>query len=159
MTNRLELPKSKSTFGQFLADSTGLTRLRALELFRAGYPWPLFTPKQMCQIGLLAQARGLFIDESLAEDRPHAKANYDETLEDLAKHERTQSPLSEFMKEHAIKTLPCLDDSFEHMVKVVALTHEKGSTIVRLFLALQRWANARPGWDQASEVVSAGHEC
>jgi hypothetical protein len=39
----------------FSLNQTGLTSARALDLYRAGYPWPLYSTEDLRQIGLLAQ--------------------------------------------------------------------------------------------------------
>ena len=148
------------SFGRYLAESTGLTSARALDLYRAGYPWPLYSTEDMRQIGLLAQAKGLHVDEAL-EVRSAPDPDRDETLERLAQYVRVKSPFyDELVTEGSGKSLPCIDKTFDHLIHVVALTREKGSTIWRLFLAIQRWAMAHPQWDPAAEIApGAGLVC
>lgn len=143
-------------FEQFLAQASGLTPARALELYRAGYPWPLFTTEDIRKIGLLAQAKGLYIDEALAEVERTADADHNEMLERLAQYARVQSPCYVIAKEQAVKSLPCIDEAFEHMIQVIALTHEKGNTILQLFIAIQRWAITHPDWDPAVDTIARG---
>jgi hypothetical protein len=82
------------------------------------------------------------------------EAEHDATFEQLAQYARVQSPFYAIVKEPTAGSLPCIDQAFEHMIQVVALTQEKGTTITRLFGAIQRWAIIHPGWDPAAEMTA-----
>jgi len=133
------------SLASFLADATSLTPRRAVELYRAGSPWPLFTADDIKQAAILAQAEGLLLDEALA-DVHHAScdAGHDECLAQLAEAQRMQGPAYLEAKKQALAGLPTCEIAIEHMLSVITLTKEKPNTIFRLFIALQRYALTHP---------------
>lgn len=143
---------STPVFEQFLANATDLSPGRAIQLYRAGYPWPLFTTQDIRQIALLAQAENLYLEKALTAVGKTADAEHDEMLVRLAELEQTQGKVYVEEKKKALAALPCLQEAFEHMLRVISLTQEKPSTIFRLFLAIQRYAITRPEWNRSLEA-------
>lgn len=137
---------STPAFERFLAEATGLTRARALEIYRAGYPWPLFTTEDIRKAAILAQAKSLLLSDALAEVERKADAEHDEMLMRMAEVEQAQGKAYLEEKAQALASMPCLKEGLDHMRLVISSTQEQPSTIFRLFLAIQRYAISHPNW-------------
>lgn len=136
----------------FLANATGLSPSRALQLYRAGYPWPLFTTQDIRQAAAIAQGKGMLLADALAEVERTSDAEHDEMLIRMAEIEQAQGKDYLDEKVTALASLPCLQEGLDHMRRVITATQELPSTIFRLFIAIQRWAITHPSWKPTREL-------
>lgn len=140
---------SSSMFEEYLLQSTRLSRQRMIELYNAGYPWPLWTVHETRMAGVLAQAQRLLFPQALAEVERKTEAEVNALLAIFEADDRDRGSVTLAERRQALEALPWFQEMQTHIDKVVARTAASWETVFLLSFAIQRFALMHPGWESS----------
>lgn len=137
-------------FVQFLTEATGLRRKTVIELYNAGYPWPLWTAHDVRRAGILAQAKGLLFHDALEEARAMGEMRDQALFARIETMDRANG-VTLGKRVQAMRSLPWFKESLDHIERVASQTTASPRTIHLLYMPIQRYAIDHPGFELVCE--------
>lgn len=136
---------------RFLIQETGLPRKHIIRIYNAGHPWPLLTAYDVRRAGLIAQAKGLFFDEALAE--AEAEVEQETRFANVGSDDQRRTSASFAEQLHPYLSLPWLRAIYDHVEEVAARTAFSPQTVFLFSLTVQRFAIERPGFELIGDFL------
>lgn len=137
---------SSETLVQFLAQATGLPRKQVIQLYNAGYPWPLWTAHDVRRAGFLAQAKGLLFPEALEEAEAMGEAKDEALFASIEAMDRADG-VTLTKRVQTMLSLPWFKETHDHIEQVSARTKAAPPSVYLLAMAIQRYAMMNPGFE------------
>ncbi len=138
---------------QFLAKTTGLPLKQAIELYDAGYPWPMWTTYDTRKAGVLAQAKGLLFPKALAITQAETDAEVNVLLVTIEANHLSRGLDSLTDRYQVLLSLPWMKEMKDHVEEVAARTGASPQAVFQFSKAVQHYALHHPEWELANSCV------
>ena len=140
---------SSSAFEEYLLQATRLSRQRMIELYNAGYPWPLWTAHDTRRAGLLAYAKGVLFPTALAQVEAETDAGINLLVATFEADDRDYGSVGLTERMQVLSALPWFKELQTHVDEVVSRTAASPGTVFQMSFAIQRYALMHPGWESS----------